>query len=193
MLSMHDNVNVVCNDENVVCKNKVSSSTNVSSKRKRCDDATSVKLWHYRLGHILRGRIQRLIKDDILIPLDFSNSDYCIDCIKGKYAKQVKKGEDKRSAGVLEIIHTDICGLFPIKSVDGFDSFITFTDDFSCYGYIYPIKERSEALDKFKIFKAEVENQHNIKIKLVRSDHGGEYYGGHTPYDEVPGPFARFL
>jgi hypothetical protein len=55
MLSMHENVNVVCNDENVVCKDKVFSSTNVSSKRKRCGDATSVKLWHYRLGHISRG------------------------------------------------------------------------------------------------------------------------------------------
>jgi hypothetical protein len=115
-----------------------------------------------------------LIKDDILTSLDFSNSDYCIDCIKGKYAKQVKKGEAKRSAEVLQIIHTDICDPFPVKSVDSFDSFITFTDDFSRYGYIYPIKERSEALDKFKIFKAEVENQHNIRIKLVRSDRGGE-------------------
>jgi hypothetical protein len=51
MLSMHENVNVVCNnenticdDENVVCNEKASSSTNVSSKRKRCDYATSVKL-----------------------------------------------------------------------------------------------------------------------------------------------------
>jgi hypothetical protein len=130
MLTMHENVNVVCNDENVVCKDKVSSSTNVSSKRKRCDDATSMKLCHYHLGHISRGRIERLIKDDILIPLDFSNLDYCIDCIKGKYAKQVKKGEAKRSAGVLEIIHMDICGPFPVKFVDGFDLFITFTDDF---------------------------------------------------------------
>jgi hypothetical protein len=57
--------------------------------------------------------------------------------------------------------------------MDGYDSFIIFTDDYSRYGYIYPIKERSEALDKFKIFKAEVENQHGIKIKIVRSDHGG--------------------
>jgi hypothetical protein len=32
------------------------------------------------------------------------------------------------------------------------------------------IKKRSEALDKFKIFKAEVENKHNKKIKIVRSD-----------------------
>jgi hypothetical protein len=44
MLSIHENVNVVCNDENVVCKDKVFSSMNVSSKCKRCDDATSVKL-----------------------------------------------------------------------------------------------------------------------------------------------------
>jgi transposase InsO family protein len=193
MLSMHENLNIVCNDEDVVCKEKGSSSMNVSTKRKRCDDASSVKLWHFRLGHISRGRIERLIKDDILIPLDFSNSDYCINCIKGKYAKQVKKGEAKRSAGVLEIRHTDTCGPFPIKYVNGFDSFITFTDDFSRYDYIYPIKERSEALDKFKVFKAEVENQHNIKIKIVRSDRGGEYYGRHTPYGQVLVPFARFL
>jgi hypothetical protein len=48
-------------------------------------------------------------------------------------------------------------------------------------------------LDKFKLFKAEVENQHDIKIKVVRSDHGGEYYGGHTPYGQVFRSFARFL
>ena len=60
-----------------------------------------------------------------------------------------------------------------MKSVDGYVLFITFTDDYSHYGYIYPIKKRTEALDKFKIFKAEVENQHNLKIKIVRSDHGG--------------------
>jgi hypothetical protein len=151
------------------------------------------KLWHCHLGHILSGRIERLIKDDILYPLDFSNSDYCIDCIKGKYTKQVKKGEAKRSAEILEIIHTYICGLFPVKSVDSFDSFIIFTDDFSHYSYIYLIKERSEALDKFKIFKNGVENQHNIKIEVVRSDCRGEYYSRHTPYGQVTRPFVRFL
>jgi hypothetical protein len=44
MLSMHENVNVVCNDKNVVCKDKVSSSMNVSSKCMRCDDVTLTKL-----------------------------------------------------------------------------------------------------------------------------------------------------
>jgi len=64
-----------------------------------------------------------------------------------------------------------------VRIMDGCDSFIMFIDDYSRFGYIYPIKERSEALDKFKIFKAEVENQHDKRIKIVRSDRGG---GGDT-------------
>jgi transposase InsO family protein len=80
-----------------------------------------------------------------------------------------------------------------MKSVDGYDLFITFIDDYSRFAYIYSIKERTEALDKFKILKAKVENQHNLKIKIVRSDHGREYYSRHTPYGQVPEPFARFL
>jgi hypothetical protein len=125
------------------------------------------------LGHISRGRIERLVKEKILQLLDFTNLEKCVDCIKGTFVKKMKKDAAKRSASVLEIIHIDICGPFNVKIVDGFDSFITLTDDYSRYGYIYPIKERSKALDKFKIFKAEVENQLDKKIKIVRSDRGG--------------------
>jgi hypothetical protein len=179
-------VNSICNNNT-----NVFSSTVAKRKRKRAHDASS-KLWHCCLGHISRGGIERLIKNEILPPLEFSDSEQCIECIKGKFVKKIKKNA-KRSTGVLEIIYTDICGPFNVKSVDGYDSFITFTDDYSHYGYIYPIKERSEALDKFKIFKAKVENQHDLKIKIVRSDRGGEYYDRHTPYGQVTGPFAKFL
>jgi hypothetical protein len=65
-------------------------------------------------------------------------------------------------------------------------------DDYSRYDYIYPIKHRSELVDKFKIFKAEVENQHNLKIKVVRSDRE-EYYGKHATYGQILAPFARYL
>jgi hypothetical protein len=186
LISLRESVNSVC-DNNA----NVFSSTLANRKRKRTQDASS-KLWHCHLGHILRGRIERLIKNEILPPLEFSDLEQCIECIKGRFIKKIKKNA-KRRTGVLEIIHTDICGPFNVKSVDGYDSFITFTDDYSRYGYIYPIKERSEALDKFKIFKAEVENQHDLKIKIVRSDRLGEYYGRHTQYGQVPGPFAKFL
>jgi hypothetical protein len=51
----------------------------------------SSKLWHCRLGHISRGRIERLVKNEILPPLEFSNLEQCRECIKGKYTKKIKK------------------------------------------------------------------------------------------------------
>ncbi|RVW37313.1 Retrovirus-related Pol polyprotein from transposon TNT 1-94 [Vitis vinifera] len=45
-----------------------------------------------------------------------------------------------------------------------------------------------------KNFKAEVENQLRKKIKIVRSDRGGEYYGRYDRFGEQrPGPFAKYL
>jgi hypothetical protein len=78
-----------------------------SNKRKR-DNKTSLKLCHCHLGHILKGRMERLIREEILQSLDFSNSERCTNCIMEKIAKTIKKGAI-RSTGLLEIIYTDIC------------------------------------------------------------------------------------
>ena len=51
-------------------KNKNASSfENVTKKRKRID-AISSKLWHCRLAHISRGRIECLVKASNLLPLE---------------------------------------------------------------------------------------------------------------------------
>ena len=113
LLSLSENVNDVSTENE-----NASSCMNATNKGKRVHDV-SLKLWHYRLGHILRGRIERLIKKSILLPLEFLDLEQCIECIKGKYVKKIKK-DVKRSTGILEIIHTDICGPFPVKSVDGY-------------------------------------------------------------------------
>ena len=159
----------------------------VIHKRKRGNE-TSSKLWYLCLGHISKERMERLIREEILPKLDFSDLDQCVDCIKGKFAKQIKKDGAKRSSRLLKLIHTDICGPFNVRSVDGFSYFITFTDDFSRYGYIYPIREKSEALDKFKIFKAKVENQHELKIKVVRSNKVANIMGDTLHMDKFPNP-----
>jgi hypothetical protein len=79
LLSLHENVNSVCD-----ANENVSSFVNANRKRKRTQDASS-KLWHCRLGHISRGRIERLVKNDILPSLEFSDFEQCRECIKGKY------------------------------------------------------------------------------------------------------------
>ena len=45
----------------------------------------------------------------------------------------------------------------------------------------------------FKIYKTEVENQLNRKIKDIRSGCGDEYYGRYDRLGRCPGYFANFL
>jgi hypothetical protein len=102
------------------------------------------------LGHISRERLERLVKDGILPNLDFTDLSVCVDCIKGKQTKHTKKGA-KRSTKLLEIIHTDICGPFDTPSFGKEKYFITFIDDFSRYGYIYLLHEKSQAMNALEV------------------------------------------
>ena len=112
---------------------------------------------------------------------------------KGKQTNK-RRFEANRSLDVLELIYTDICGPFPSPSWNGQHYFITFIDDFSRYGYLYLIHDKSQSLDVFKNYKAEVENQLGKRIKSIRSDRGGEYYGRYDGSGEQhPRPFAKFL
>ena len=60
----------------------------------------------------------------------------------------------------------------------GYEYFITFTGDYSRYSHVYLMKRKSEAFEKFKEFRAEVENQLGKCIKVIQSDRGGEYLLG---------------
>nr|GEW30939.1 hypothetical protein [Tanacetum cinerariifolium] len=44
------------------------------------------------------------------------------------------------------------------------------------YTYVYLLKSKDQAFKTFKIYKAEVENQRDKKIQILRSDRGGEYF-----------------
>ena len=153
----------------------------------------SSTLWHKRLSHISRQRIERIIKDGILLDLDFSDFDTCVDCIKGKLIAKVRNAKIDRCTKLLGIIYTDICESFTPLAMGDYKYFIMFIDDYSRYGFVELIREKSESLEDFKAFKTKVELQQGKKIKVVHSDRGGEYYGR---YDEIrcnPGPFSKYL
>ena len=75
----------------------------------------------------------------------------------------------------LELIHSDICEMNGVLTKGGKRYFMTLIDDSTRYCYEYLLNTKYEALHYFKIYKAEVENQLEKKIKRVRLDHGGEY------------------
>ena len=84
----------------------------------------------------------------------------------------------RRAQELLELVHTDLCGPMSTQAKGGYEYFITFIDDYSRYGYVYLMKQKSETFEKFKEFRAEVENQLSKHIKAIRSDRGGEYLLG---------------
>lgn len=177
--------------DNVFAESLLVTHSNVGIKRSMLKE-NSAFLWHKRLGHISKERLERLVKNEILPNLDFTDLGVCVECIKGKQTKHTKKGAT-RSSQLLEIIHTDICGPFDVPSFGGEKYFITFIDDFSRYGYIYCLNEKSQAVKALEVYVNEVERQLDRKVKIIRSDRGGEYYGKHNESGQCPGPFAKFL
>ena len=93
----------------------------------------------------------------------------------GKLPKSSFSGIRERAKGILELIHSDVCGLMPVQAKSGNFYFITFTDDFSRFGWVYLMRYKSEAFEKFREFKNEVEKQSGKSIKTLRSNRGGEY------------------
>jgi len=120
---------------------------NVSAKRPRLNDLSPTYL-----GHISENRMKRLHDDGLLTSFDFESYETCESCLQGKMTKAPFTGFPKRASDLLELVHTGVCGPMSTTARGGFQYFITFTDDFSRYGYVYLIKHKSETFEKFKEF-----------------------------------------
>jgi hypothetical protein len=103
--------------------------------------------------------------------LDF---DFCKHCIYGKQNLVRFPSGATRAKGVLELIHSYVFRSVPVPSLGKSVYYVSFIDDFSRNTWIYFLRKKSEVFDKFKEFKALVENQIEKKIKVFRTDNGVE-------------------
>ncbi|KAL0457635.1 UNVERIFIED_CONTAM: Retrovirus-related Pol polyprotein from transposon TNT 1-94 [Sesamum latifolium] len=126
------------------------------------------------LGHIGQERMTRLAREGLLGSLAKVNLPTCEPCMAGKACRK-PFGKAKRATHPLELVHSDICGPMNVRARHGAFYFLTFIDDYSRYGSVYLLSHRSEALDCFKRFLAEVENQREVNLKVFRTDRGREY------------------
>ncbi|GJV05021.1 retrotransposon protein, putative, ty1-copia subclass [Tanacetum coccineum] len=168
---------LICHEYGETChwkRNCPYSMYVVSNKRAKLDLDFAL-LWHYRLGHISKKRIEKLQHDELLNSTDLRAFEKCIPCMSGKMARKPYTHQVEMAKYLFRLIYTDVCGPFKIMSRQGASYFITFTDDFSRYGYAYLLKHKHEVFETFKEFQKEVENQLGKSIKLLRSDHGCEY------------------
>jgi hypothetical protein len=100
---------------------------------------------------------------------------YASGCAQGKNIKNPFPKRDSKTEGVLELIHSDVCGPMPSSSINRYVYYVSFIDDYSRKTWIYFLKTKDEVFNKFKEYKALIENLSERKIKTLRSDNGGEY------------------
>ncbi|KAL0298224.1 UNVERIFIED_CONTAM: Copia protein [Sesamum calycinum] len=129
---------------------------------------------HARLGHKGQERMTRLAREGLLGSLAKVNHPVCEPCMAGKACRK-PFGKAKRPTRPLELVHSDICGPMNVRACHGAFYFLTFIDDYSRYGSVYLLSHRSEALECFKRFLGEVENQREMNFKVLRTDRGREY------------------
>ena len=131
-----------------------------------------------RLAHLNYQALPALRNMVTSLPmLHVDHDGICRGCALGKNIKGSFPKSECRFKGILDLVHSDLCRPMIVTSLGGYNYYVTFIDDHSRKTWIYFLKtkESKEVLSKFKEFKAQVKNLSGRRIKILRSDNGGEY------------------
>ena len=131
-------------------------------------------LWHNRLCHVNYRRLYDMSKTGLIPHFDL-NIEKCKTCMLNKITRTPFHNVTRQTV-LLNLVHSDLCDFHSSPSLGNKKYVINFIDDFSRYCYTYLLSSKDEAIEMFKIYKTEVELQLNLKIKILRTDRGGEYY-----------------
>ena len=134
-------------------------------------------LCHQRLKHIGEKGLRILHGKGMVEGMSNSSLDFdfCENCVYGKQNHVSFPSGGKRAKQILELMHSDVFGLVKVPSLGKSMYYVSFIDDFSRNTWIYFLKKKFEVFDRFKEFKALVETQTKKKIKVLRTNNGGEF------------------
>ena len=139
-----------------VSVNYIKHDVNAIGIKQPRDKINQRYLWHLRLGHIGEDMINILKKIKLLNSLTFKSYPVCESCLQGKMIKLFFVEHRERITEILALVHSNVCGPFDVPARGGYLYFIIFIDDFLRYEYMYLMRYKSEAFEKFKNFKNKV-------------------------------------
>ena len=151
-------------------------------KPTKSSKALSLQVWHQRLGHLHVDAIKHMAQKDTVKGLTISRQDdfTCGGCHAGKSTRLPFKPSTKSTQKPLQLVHSDLIGPFEIESIGGSHYWIHFLDDFSRLEWGKALRTKDQAFDAYKEYKAwaEAHNEGANKLKILRTDNGGEYTSG---------------
>ena len=86
-------------------------------------------LWHCKLGHMNKNRMNRLNKKKIFEVNDYELLSICESYLLRKMTKSSFTEKDEWASDVLSLLHTDVCGPINMNVKGRYYYFIIFTDD----------------------------------------------------------------
>ena len=82
----------------------------------------SADLWHRRFGHLGEQNMKKFVSSDLVKDMAVSKQEmtFCEPCVEVKAHQQpYPKQSNIRSANILDLIHSDVCGPFKLQSLGG--------------------------------------------------------------------------
>ena len=82
-----DSLYILTPDKHELYSFELDNDSHVKPLKRKFPSTSDAYLWHLHLGHINSNRIQRLIKEGPLEPMDFDESPVYESCLEGKMTK----------------------------------------------------------------------------------------------------------
>jgi hypothetical protein len=107
--------------------------------------------------------------------ISLSKNEICKGCMLGKNIKKAFLSSDNRVQGILDLVHSNVCGPMSSPSLSGCSYYVIFIDDYSRKFWIYFLKDKSDTFDKFNVYKSFIEKKTGKHIKILIKNNGGEF------------------
>jgi hypothetical protein len=142
----------------------------------------TMNVWHERFAHVNEEIIIRMANGEGVSGMEVIKDgkkilNPCHGCSLGKMHKLPFETSKSITTQVGELIHSDVVGPMQVSSPNGARYYILFKDDFSRYKTVYFMKLKSEAIDCTKLFTKKTECETGKRVRMLRSDNGGEFTG----------------
>jgi hypothetical protein len=151
----------------------------------KTQSSITMQRWHKRLKHDNYTAIKKLTDGactEIKVSGSRHVSDPCEGCVMGNMTRAYfsSRPKDSMANKALEIVYSDICGLFPVDALQSCARYyILLIDEYSLYILVYLIKRKSDAYDAVPKFVAEVRglsgNSFLSQLVSFQTDNGVEY------------------
>ncbi|GJP58372.1 hypothetical protein CLOP_g6300 [Closterium sp. NIES-67] len=138
--------------------------------------------WHERLCHVNFPMLQKLVKDGSLKGLEVKGGvkeiGSCPTCLETKFSKFPFNSTTGPAKTPLALVHMDVVGPTTAPSLSGSRYFLTIVDDHTQAVWVYPLKSKGEvAAAVLKEWMPRAQRECGHKVKVIRSDNGGEFTG----------------